>query len=152
MTLVRAVDQAPVSTVVSKLMCTEMQGVVWQNEFRIVKYLSVVDKNSFRLQPSFLWGKYFLFLTHFLGILSVQFHCIRTKRNLLCCCSVCNHSKRCLLCCCFQFYFSPYRNNWLWICCEHYRIMFSKLSIQQKLFLLHQIRLSLFKKMSVQFR
>ena len=28
MTLVRAVDQAPVSTVVSKLMCTEMKGVV----------------------------------------------------------------------------------------------------------------------------
>jgi len=39
--------------VVSKLMCTEMQGVVWQNEFWIVKYLSVVDKHSFRLHPFF---------------------------------------------------------------------------------------------------
>ena len=39
--------------VVSKLMCTEMQGVVWQNEFRIVKYLSVVDKHSFRLHTFF---------------------------------------------------------------------------------------------------
>ena len=97
-----------------------MKGVVWQNKFRIVKYLSVVNKNSFRLQPSFLRAKYFHFITHFLGILPVQFHCIRTKRNLPCCCSVWNRNKRCLLCFCYQFYFSPYGNNLLWICCEHY--------------------------------
>ena len=35
MILVRAVEEAPVSTVVSKLMCTEMEGVVCHKEFQI---------------------------------------------------------------------------------------------------------------------
>ena len=61
-----------------------MQGVVWQNEFRIVKYLSVVDKHSFRLHPPF--EAFPIFRLIFLGILNVQFHCICTKRNLPCCC------------------------------------------------------------------